>query len=204
MLSQRTESSNLRIKHCEGFRDIFRPANAISRLMSPWTDLTLDIKNEPSLIANQRDDFVQRSSLVHYANLLLNGDAQYAYIQFCCRLLTSRSHRKSGLVDFILDKTLRLFPRAHPKKRSEDDSLHAHFTLPPDEDLPRGGVLVCYGSKEVLRSQIQNLVQNRRVQTLRRDNGLHAFVIASVFLGRDERERGQAINAIVSFVRSAI
>ena len=119
-------------------------------------------------------------------------------------LRSAYSHRKSGLVEFILDSTLRLFPKAHPKKRSEDDSLHAHFTLPPNEDLPKGGVLVCYGSKEVLRSQIQNLVTDRRVQTLRRDNGLHAFVIASVFLGRDERERGQAIHAITSFVRSAI
>jgi acetyl esterase/lipase len=180
-------------------------------LMSPWLDLSLDLQQQPSLFENANWDFVEPTSLAHFSSLLLTGVtcAQPNRSTRHCSLLLIRAKRHIGLIRWFRDYTLNLLPFFHSRSfRKYRPAIEnaGTFHFPAAQNLPPNGVLVLSGTREILDSQIRAGLRpimdkpGPKVVHWRKENGVHAWPMALYYLGRDSRERGEGISAIVSWV----
>jgi hypothetical protein len=173
--------------------------------MSPWLDLDLDVVQQPSLFEQTSYDFIEPTSLGHFASMLLTGSACVRSTGVCPSLIETAHRAKShiGLIRWLRDHTLNLLPffRARSlRKYAPPLGQAGSFHFPAVKNLPPNGVLVLSGKHEVLDSQIQAAVRpissGDKVVHYRHAAGVHAWPVSLYFLGRDS-VRASPLSCIV-------
>lgn len=197
------------------------------RLISPWSS-TLNPPSERNLPT----DFIDPVALSHFAHAYTSAQPSFVEID------TSRT-----FYSFLSRHIHHLFSPSSPRRNSYStpaavlqrhrDFCHKHPLaspldfLDPDQTwwyraIPRGGLLVAYGRREVLAEDCLRLINTFRTalasKFLAEDRVLgqhnvveevtwdfcHAPVVVHCFLGRDSDERAEGVRIMAEFIRRSV
>lgn len=198
-------------------------------LISPWAS-TFD----PPSSQNVLTDFLDPTTLSHYAHTYTSAQSSFINIDvsrnlsaFIFRHLSrvcpsiSLNHRPYSTPHNVIKRhhqLLNTYPLASPLDISDPDGSWWQRAL------PSRGLLVAYGSREILAEDCERLVRTlrnaeaTRLSALRTQGSMergtmvkevvwdfcHAPVVVHCFLGRDHQERAEGVGKIADFIWDAV
>jgi len=127
--------------------------------------------------------------------------------------IVSKNNRNTAS-DFLNDKSLEQYGRQYiGKKASVDDPMvspgHCKDTKKWIEASPERGWYFLYGSEEVLGPETRELISllkstGTQVDEWEEDGGIHAWPVASLYLGESKEERLRGLQSIVEAIKNRI